>query len=287
MVVLTALVIALDVSIALTVLAYGLNASARSLTRLARRPHLLLASLLAMFVVMPMLVVLAIVMVDAPDATRIALVTLALSPVPTLVAKNQLFAGPRADFAVSLTVVASAAAVVLAPTMVALVGAILDEPTGTAPGSLALRLAAFVLGPLALGIALRRWRPELARAARVPVFRVSQGALAIAAVALLVVAWDEIPAAVSVSTIALMLAFCLAGIAVAHAALRGHRDEAHVLSTVSFSRHPAIAVAVVAASFPRAEVAAVIVLYVIIAALAAAGYRAVVARRSARSDTSR
>src|SRR5690606_23141978 len=124
----TALVIALDVSIALTVLAYGLNASARSLSHLARRPHLLVASLLAMFVVMPVLAVLAIVMVDAPDATKIALVTLALSPVPTLVAKNQLFAGSRADFAVSLTVVASAAAVVLAPTMTALAGAILDEP---------------------------------------------------------------------------------------------------------------------------------------------------------------
>ncbi len=281
----TALVLTLNVSIALTVFAYGLNASATSLTRLLRRPHLLVVSLLSMFVVMPVLAILAILVVDAPAATEIAVVTLALSPVPTLVAKNQLFTGVRADFAVSLTVTASAAAVVLTPTMAAFIGAVLDEPVHVQPAGIAVRVLAFIVVPLGLGLTLKRWRPALAARIRVPVFRVSQLALTVAAVVLLIVTWGEILAAVSLSTVALMVAFALAGILVAHGAMRGHPDEAHVLATVNFSRHPAIAIGITSATYPTMEFAAVILLYVIIAAVAAAAYRGVVLRRDRVAST--
>ncbi|NLF05099.1 MAG: hypothetical protein GX593_08905 [Actinomycetales bacterium] len=272
------LVITLAVSIALTVFAYGLNASTDALTHLVRHPQLLLASLLSMFVVMPVLALFAILVVDAPVATKIAVVTLALSPVPTLVAKNQLFTGTRAEFAVSLTIFSSAAAVVLTPLMSALVGAILDEPLYVKPGALALRVLGFIVLPLALGIALRRVRPETAERVRGPALRVAQVGLAIAVVVLVVVTWDEILAAAAPSTLALIVAFVVAGILVAHAALHGRPDEAHVLATVNFSRHPAIAIGIASTTHPTMEFAAVILLYVVIAALAAAVYRAVVLR---------
>lgn len=286
----TLVVVVLSVSIVLTVLAYGLNASRSELGHLVRRPHLLIVSLLSMFVLMPVLAILAIYVVDAPTATKIAVVALALSPVPTLVARKQLFSGERARFAVSLTVFSSAAAIVLAPTMAALVSAILGERVSVSPASLALRVAAFILAPLALGLAVRRWRPELAQRLRSPVLRVSQVMLALAVVALAVATIDEILTAAAPSTLALMLLFVLAGIGVAHLALPGRRDEAHVLATVNFSRHPAIAIGIAAASYPELEFAAVILLYVLVSAAAAAVYRWLVERRqptemSARSAT--
>ncbi len=175
--------------------------------------------------------------------------------------------------------VSSAAAVVLTPLIAALVGAIIDEPVAVDPAPLAARVLGFIVVPLGLGLSVRRWRPELARAARLPVLRASQVGLAAAVVALVVVTWDEILEAAAPSTLALVLAFVLVGILVAHASLRGHPDEAHVLATVNFSRHPAIAIGLATASYPGVQFAAVILLYVVIAAAAAAVYRALVQRR--------
>jgi len=275
----TVLVITMAVSIALTVFAYGLNVSTDALTHLVRHPQLLLASLLSMFLVMPVLALLAILVVDAPVATEIAVVTLALSPVPTLVAKNQLFTGTRAEFAVSLTIFSSAAAVVLTPLMSALVGAVLDEPLYLQPGALALRVLGYIVLPLALGIALRRVRPDLAERVRGPAFRVAQVGLAAAVVVVAVVTWDLILSAAAPSTLLLVVAFVVAGILVAHLTLWGRPDEAHVLATVNFSRHPAVAIGIAATTRPTMEFAAVILLYVVVAGLAAACYRAVVLRR--------
>lgn len=99
-------------------------------------------------------------------------------------------------------------------------------------------MGGFVLAPLALGLAVRHRWPRTAERLRVPMFRVSQVSLALAAVVLLALTWEDILAAASVTTVSLMVGFVLAGIVVGHAVLRGYPDEAHVLATVNFSRHP-------------------------------------------------
>jgi bile acid:Na+ symporter, BASS family len=71
-------------SIFLTVLGMGLAATWNDATYLVRKPALLARSLLSMFVVMPVVCVCAALLFHLPPPVRVALVALAISPVPPL-----------------------------------------------------------------------------------------------------------------------------------------------------------------------------------------------------------
>ena len=74
--------LALQVSILCTVFGFGLNTLVHDLLYLARRPGLLLRSVLSVLVVMPVLAVAFSKTLNLPHATEVALVALAISPVP-------------------------------------------------------------------------------------------------------------------------------------------------------------------------------------------------------------
>ena len=68
-------------SILLTVFGFGLNATTNDVLYLVRRPGLLARSLLAMFVVMPIVSFALAKTLDFSPTVQIALVALAISPV--------------------------------------------------------------------------------------------------------------------------------------------------------------------------------------------------------------
>ena len=71
----------------------------RDLFYLVRRPSLLARSLFAMFVVMPILAVVLVRVLELRQSLEIALVALAISPVPPLLPKKQDTAGGEAAYA--------------------------------------------------------------------------------------------------------------------------------------------------------------------------------------------
>src|SRR5882724_2907795 len=85
--------LALKTSILLTVFGFGLQASSDDVLYLLRRPGLLVRSLLAMFLVMPLFAILLTKAFDYHRAVEIALVALAISPVPPLLPKKVTKAG--------------------------------------------------------------------------------------------------------------------------------------------------------------------------------------------------
>jgi BASS family bile acid:Na+ symporter len=114
--------LALQVSILATVFGFGLGATFDTVLFLVRRPGILARSLLAMFVVMPVIAVLLVRAFDFPSTVEIALVALAISPLPPVLPNRLIKAGGRASYAISLVATAGLASIILIPLAIELLG---------------------------------------------------------------------------------------------------------------------------------------------------------------------
>ncbi|HSK27847.1 MAG TPA: hypothetical protein VK894_13135 [Jiangellales bacterium] len=82
--------LAFQLSIAVTVFGFGLGARNEDILYVFRRPRLLVVTLLAMFVVVPVIALALELYLDLPHPARVALVALALSPIPQLLPRTAI-----------------------------------------------------------------------------------------------------------------------------------------------------------------------------------------------------
>lgn len=99
--------LALKASVFLNVFALGLNASPRDAACLFRKPGRLARLLLSMFVVMPLFAALIASAFDLHPAVKIALIALAVAPVPPVLPKKAMKAGGESSYAIGLLVAAA------------------------------------------------------------------------------------------------------------------------------------------------------------------------------------
>src|SRR5215469_744409 len=109
-------------SVLLTVLGMGLAASWDDVTYLLRKPGLLARSFLSMFVIMPVICVCAALYFHLPPAIKVALVALAISPVPPFVPKKELVFGGQRAYTISLLSLAAMLSIVFVPVVSSLFG---------------------------------------------------------------------------------------------------------------------------------------------------------------------
>jgi bile acid:Na+ symporter, BASS family len=232
----TLIPLVLKVSIMLNVFGLGLNASAQDATSLFRRPHQLLRSLLAMHVVMLLCTTVLAVNFDLHPAVKIALVALAVSPIPPLLSKKTRKAGGEASYAIGLVVAAALLAIVIVPVAVELLGRAFGKPTHMSPGAVALIVLSTVLAPLVVGIAVRSLAAACAARMARSVSLVATVLLIASALPIVFTAWPALATA---------------------------------------SRHPGVALAIAHASFPGQKlVLAAVLLYLLVSAIVAMPYLA-------------
>src|SRR5262245_10151431 len=119
----TALVVlAVQASVFLNVLALGMRARPREATYLLRRPGLLLRSLLAMNVIMPAIAVAVSYWVDLQPVVKVALVALAVSPVPPMLWNRDARISASTAYTIGLLATAAVLAIVAEPVVVRLIG---------------------------------------------------------------------------------------------------------------------------------------------------------------------
>ena len=94
--------LAIELSIALSVLGVGLNATFADEIAFLRKPRLLLRAVFAMNVVMFALAMAAVLLLDLPTALNVGLVVLSLSPVPPAMPRRLVLAGSTVSAAVRL-----------------------------------------------------------------------------------------------------------------------------------------------------------------------------------------
>ncbi len=248
------------VSVVATVFSYGLHAAADEVLYLVRRPRVQIVSLLAMFIVTPTIALMLVVAFDVPQIAEVAMVAIALSPVATLLAKTDREAGGEMSYGVGLTVTAGTLSIVITPTLVAFIGALMNRPFAASQLQVGTIVFTEVLIPLFAGIAFRTLLPRAAERIREPMVRVANSILSIACLAILVVTFPIIWDFISFGTIAMYVAFTVAALGIGHVMGGPERKNSIVLAYSCASRHPGVAIGIATASFPGSNFAAAVIL---------------------------
>jgi BASS family bile acid:Na+ symporter len=266
-------ILMLQVSIIGTLFSFGLKAGGDGLMYLLRRPGLLVRSLLAVLVVMPVLAVaLARIFNFRPEA-EIALVALSISPVPPLLPKREAKAGGHYS-GLALMVLLAVLSIVTVPLSLELLSRVFDRPLGAAPSAVARIVMMMAVLPLLAGLGVRTAAPAIAARLEPAVATLATVLLLLAAVALLAGSWRAIWDAVGGGAVVAMVVFAAVGIGVGH--ILGGPDPDHqvVLALSSACRHPAIALSIASANFPEIHFAGTVLLYFLIAFLVGIPYLA-------------
>src|SRR3954451_21205000 len=164
----TLITLALKVSVMLIVFSLGLSVSAAHVLYLWRRPGLLTRSLLSINFAMPLVAGAVAITFHLRPPVEIALLALAISPVPPLLPRKGLKAGGHAPYVFSLLVVAAVFSIVFIPAAVLLIGKTFDLNVRQSAASIGELVLLTVLLPLGAGILMRFFTPVLGGRAMKP-----------------------------------------------------------------------------------------------------------------------
>jgi BASS family bile acid:Na+ symporter len=265
--------LAFNVSLALMVLGLALASGTVRVRSLLRQPGLAARSLVAMFVVMPLVALLVALNFDLNRELLVTLILVALSPIPPILPSKQLKTGGDPDYVFGLLALTALAAIVVVPGGVALVGRVfgqdLEIPFAVAAGVVATSL----LLPVAVGLAVARLAPEFAGKVARPASLAGLVILVLASLPLLWAIWGHLVAAMNNFTLVAIAAFVVIGLAAGH--LLGGPDAGNraTLALATATRHPGVAIAVLHAIDPDDKsVAPVVLLYLLVAVVVSVPY---------------
>lgn len=265
--------LAVVASIFLTVLGIGMSAAWRDATLLLREPGLLFRSLVSMFVVMPVAVAVVAQVSNLPEAVKIALVALAIAPVPPILPRRELKAGGRSGYAVGLLAVGALIAVIYVPVAVEILDRIFGRHGDVSPLAIGKIVLITILAPLLIGMSVRHWAPSAAAKGARAVLTIGMILLVAASIPLLISTWEAVVALFGNGTVLILALVAAGGLLVGHA-LGGPRPEDRmVLALSTASRHPAVALTVATSGVmqTKQELAAVL-LYVVVSILVSLPY---------------
>jgi BASS family bile acid:Na+ symporter len=261
----------LKLCVAALIFAIGLGSSLGDLTYLGRRPGLLLRSLLAMYVLVPLAALAFAKLLPLAAGVKAALLVLAVSAgAPLLPRKLSKLGGGAYPF--SLVVVSSLLAIVLVPAWIELLGRHFERDVDVSSVTVATLIVKAFLAPLAAGMLLRLASPALCERASDLLMKVAGVVLTLTGLLLLALNWrlllqlqgPGMLALVSLMTVALAVGHLLGG---------PTEDDRTALAIACATRHVGIAV-LVASAFPGLRTVTVIAAYTIASLLVSVPYLA-------------
>lgn len=257
-------------SIVLIVLSIGLGSTLGTGVRFLRdNPGQAARAMLAMFVAVPLFVLLVTWLVPLERPVRLALLALAVAPMPPILPRKQTKVGGENDFIAGLLLVAPLVAIVVTPLFIMLAERVYSRDASYDPLVEIKTLVITLAAPLLAGILFNRLAPSTAAKLVRPVGLAGTVLLALAALIILYFSLPAIRDAVgngTLLTMALVVAFGL----IAGYLLGGPEDgNRRALAVATASRHPGVAIAVAAGAFPgdAKPIVAAVLLYLIINAL--------------------
>lgn len=269
MTLLAVILLSLEASHVLTVLALGLDAPLRESATLLKEPRQLLRVLTAMGVIMPLLVVLAIATFDLIPAVKLALVALAVSPVPPILLHRT---HAERHYPMALFLTTCALAPLLAPVTFGAAAWVLGKSSGVTPGHLLPHVGIAIAAPLVVGWGLRRLVPSARRAAK-PISMLANWGLVGSSVALLIVAWPSVFQLLGNGTFLSFAVFAVTGLFVGHRLGGPGLERRAALALATACRHPGIAVEIAHATYPDDKIAGpAVVGYVLVSIVCALPY---------------
>jgi bile acid:Na+ symporter, BASS family len=265
----TGLLFALKIAVASCILAIGMDASPGDARFLLQRPRLLGRSLLAMYVLVPVVAVCLVAATTLSPALDAALLVLAVSAGAPLLPRKLLGSGDGA-YGFSLVLLTSLLAIGLVPAWLWLLAAHFANPPGLGPARVAAILAKSFFIPLAVGMLLRWLFKDFAGRTASPLLAAGGLVLTLCALVLLGLHWQVVLEAGWQGAAALLVLVALA-LLIGHLLGGPVEQERTTLAMACASRHVGVAVTV-AASLPGPRTAVLVATYVLASAVISLPY---------------
>ncbi len=269
----------LKLAVGLMIFGIGLSATVSDLALIWRRPGLLLRSMVAMYLLVPLAAVVLVKLLPIPIPAKVALLVLAVSAGAPLLPRRLANFGSR-GYVFGLVVASSLASIVLVPLSIGMLTRAFATPIAVEPLTAALVIGKSFLAPLALGMVARALLPRLSERAVQPLTGVAGLLLVVCAVLLLVLhagllidaRWSGFGALVLLMLVALAIGQSMGG---------PDPDDRTALAVACATRHLGIAV-LVATSFPGPRVVVLISAYIVLSVAVSVPYLAWRKRRRQR-----
>jgi BASS family bile acid:Na+ symporter len=267
------IMLALRASLFSIVFALGLRATLKDIAYLLARPMLLFKSILSMNIVMLGFTLAAAYLFPLPPPLQIALLGLAMAPVPPILTWKQKRADGTSSYAISLCVTASFLAVLLVPLAIALADIVFHADYRMPATRVVPIVLISVIVPLVLGMLVERLAPTIAARIAQPVAISGTVLLILAALPVLFVTLPAVWVLVGRGLLLFLALFTAFGLLVGHVLGGPHTHDRVVLALATGTRHPGVAMAIAAFNFPDEKAAvAVVLMHVFIGALVSIPY---------------
>jgi predicted Na+-dependent transporter len=275
----------LTVSLALLVVAVGLGSAKGDLLYVIRRPALLARGLIAVSLI-PVLAAIAVIAVfPVSHASKVAIMLMAISPVPPLVPGKMLKFGGRTEYAYGLYTAMALLAVFTVPVWGVLLNLYYGVHASFPSPIIASNIFLGVVLPLAIGLLLGRWlAPRFAERAAPIIAKVGMGLVVLAFIPIIIKVWPAVIGLIGDGTIVavmLIVAIMLAGGHVLGGPAMGDRAT---LAFAAATRHPGIALALVGANHGDEKLTAAVVLFLLVGLVAMVPYQMLVKRRLSAAE---
>ena len=263
-----AVILLVETSIVLAVLALGLKGTLADAVSLFRHPADLIRAFLSMNIVMPLFALALAIVFNLHPAVKVALIALSVSPVPPLLPPKVVKAGSRENYPIGLLVGMAILSIVTIPVTMELFEKLLGVPLTMPPVSVAALLLRTVLVPLLIGIVVRRIAPVRAAEAAMLLSIWSSVFLMLGVVLVLFASARAIFSLIGNGTLLVLAGFVLIGLVVGYVFAGPEPEKKYVLALATSWRHPGLAVAIATANFPNQKLAVpAIALYLIVSGI--------------------
>ena len=243
-------------------------------------------SLVAVFVIMPVVALVLVEWFDFSKAVNVVLFSLALSPVPPLLPQREGKSGGDVQIGIGLMAFLGLTSIVAVPAIIAILERVVSREIATPMSTVVGMVLKVVIAPLAAGMILRAVAPAVATRVEKIAAILSRVLLPIAALVLIVGTASAIWQATSVGSLVGLSLFVIVGLAVGHVFGGPEPEHAVVLALSTACRHPAIALTIATSNAPTEPVAGTILLYLILNSSSQIPY-VHVAESAARADACR
>jgi BASS family bile acid:Na+ symporter len=264
-----AIIVTLKFTVAALLFAIGVGTRPSQLTYLWQRPALLARSLLAMYLLVPLLALLLVAVLNLSEGAELAMLVLAVAAGAPLLPKKLMGLG-SSDYAESLLVNTSLLAVVVVPLWLAVIGAIMGTDRMLGPVEAAKVLATGFALPLIAGLAARRFLGDKADATSEAV-QTYGSVLLLVCGGLLLFTNLALLYQIKLTSYLAVVAFLAGAVAIGHALGGPGIGERTTLGVSCGTRHLGVAI-VLAAAFPSPQASVVVVAYLICSAVVAIPY---------------
>ncbi len=263
-----ALKLMIMISVILMLFALSLRAKVSDLGHLVTHWRLGLGAFVAMFVIVPAAAVAISFAFDLDPAVKIALVAIALSPIPPVLPGKQVKAGGHACYITGLLFGATIVSIFAAPLGLYLVSRLFDFDAQIGFAAIAMPLVLTILLPLLLGIAFASML-DPARIERLSGIATKLGGvlLLIAALGLLIGIFPRMLEVIGNGALLALAVLALVGLGAGYALGGPDPGDRAALGLASSTRHPGVALAIAANVFPDNALAPAAILLSLLVAM--------------------